>query len=105
MKRDSAAVLICMMLFSVPVAYAQSPTECAAQAQYHADSRSGTMGSAAAGSSAGLLLGAVAGGTGAAAVGSAAFGGVVGGARQADQHNIDYERAYRRCMYGLQMMR
>lgn len=104
MKRDSAAVLICMTLFSVSIAHAQSPTECAAQAQYHADSRSGTMGSAAAGSSAGLLLGAVAGGAG-AAVGSAAFGGVVGGARQADQHDSDYERAYRRCMYGLQMMR
>ncbi len=99
--------LFISMLF--PAAYAQqvktpSPSECAAQAQAASSSRNSTMGDVARGAGAGLLLGGIVGDSSDAA-GGALIGALVGGVRSSNQQNADYERAYRRCMYGLQYMR
>ena len=93
-------LLLGLLAISVPV-FAQSPSECAAQAEIHSRHRNPDLEGVARGSSAGLAMGAV--------VGSPAHGllagGLIGGTRDSEQRDIDYDRAYRRCMYGLQHMR
>ena len=91
-----AGLLTCCQLVM-----AQSPAECAAQAEIHSSHRNPDLEGVARGSSAGLAMGAV--------VGSPAHGllagGLIGESRASEQRHIDYDRAYRRCMYGLQQMR
>jgi hypothetical protein len=96
------------MLFSA--SYAQqirtpSPAECSAQAERAAAGRDDTMGEIARGSGAGLFLGAIVGDSSSAAGTGALIGALAGGARGSNQRQVDFERAYRRCMYGLEQMR
>ena len=56
------------------------------------------------GASAGAVFGAIVGNSSSAAHG-AVMGGLIGGVRASEQRDIDYDRAYRRCMYGLERMR
>ena len=62
------------------------------------------MGDVARGAGAGLLLGGIVGDSSDAA-GGALVGALVGGVRSSNQQSADYDRAYRRCMYGLERMR
>lgn len=93
-------MLLGLLGISLPVV-AQSPAECAAQAEIHSTYRNPDLDGVARGSSAGLAMGAVVG----SPVHGLLAGGIIGGARDSEQRDIDYDRAYRRCMYGLQHMR
>jgi len=103
-----SALLFSSTLF--PAAYAQqirtpSPSECSAQAERAAAGRDNTMGEVAGGATAGLFLGAIVGDSSSAAGTGALMGALVGGVRGSNQRHEDFERAYRRCMYGLERMR
>lgn len=102
------ALLFSSMIFSA--AYAQqirtpSASECAAQAERSAAGRDDTMGEVVGGATAGLFLGGIVGDSSSAAGTGALIGALAGGVRGSNQRYEDYERAYRRCMYGLERMR
>lgn len=108
LKTLSCIPALCAVCLSS--AYAQSypprtATDCAAEADYYSRSSGSTMGGAVRGAGAGLLFGAIVGDSSEAAGRGALLGGIVGGARKARQQEEDYQRAYRRCMDGLERMR
>ena len=100
-------LLFQLMITSAGYAQSPSPQDCAAQAEYavrERGSNDAVMG-VAGGAVTGAAFGAIVGDSSRAAGRGALFGAIVGGANEASQRDRDYERAYRRCMYGLQEMR
>lgn len=101
-------LLFSSMFFSAACAQqirTPTPAECSAQAERAAAGRDNTMGEVAGGATAGLFLGAIVGDSSSAAGTGALVGALAGGVRGSNQRHEDFERAYRRCMYGLERMR
>jgi hypothetical protein len=100
-----AVGLLMIQLMYLSPTYAQSSQDCAAQAELVARDRNDAVLDVGSGAASGAIFGAIVGDSSSAAGWGAFLGGVAGGARHSSQKNADYERAYRRCMYGLERMR
>ena len=97
-------MLVIQLLYLSP-AYAQQPEECARQAELAARDSSDARLNIGSGVASGAVVGAIVGDSSRYAGWGAFLGGIVGTANHASQQDDDYERAYRRCMYGLERMR
>ena len=100
----AAGMLIIQLMYLSPT-YAQSSQDCAAQAELAARNSSDARLNIGSGMASGAVVGAIVGDSSRYAGWGAFIGGIVGAGHHSSQKEDDYERAYRRCMYGLERMR
>jgi len=97
-------MLIMQLLYLSP-AYAQQPEECAKQAEAASRESNDEVLDVASGAASGSLIGVMLDDSRRGAGWGFFLGGIVGSANHTSRKEEDYERAYRRCMYGLERMR
>jgi hypothetical protein len=97
--------MLVMQLLYLSSAYAQQPEECARQAELAASDSSDARLDIGSGMASGAVVGAIVGDSSRYAGWGAFIGGIVGASHHSSQKEDDYDRAYRRCMYGLERMR
>ena len=91
-------------LYLSPV-YAQQPEECARQAEEVSRESNDEVLGVASGAASGSLIGVMINDSSRGGGWGFVLGGIVGSANHTSRKQEDYDRAYRRCMYGLERMR